>query len=127
MNNQDDPTTDASADRFSERATALFDDSVHTLDAQTRSRLNRARQNAVSQATPNRFRTYWVSAAAAVAVVAVAGAMLWSAQELGTEYVPPAVTSDFEILLDPDSLELLEDLEFYSWMDESVIAGGDVG
>jgi len=127
MNNRDDQATGASDEQFSKRAATLFDDSVQTLDAQARSRLNRARHNAVSQATRNRPRTYWVSAAATVAAVAVTGAMFWSAQGPGRDYVAPAVTSDFEILLNSDSLELLEDLEFYSWMDETVLSGGHVG
>lgn len=127
MKTHDDQATNESDEPFSKRAATLFDDSVQTLDAQTRSRLNRARRNAVSRTVSTRPRTYWLSVAATVAVVGVSGAMFWTAQEPGTEYVPAAVTSDFEILLDSDSLELLEDLEFYSWMDETVITGGDVG
>ena len=33
------------------------------------------------------------------------------------ETVVPAVATDMEILLTEDSLEMLEDLEFYSWID----------
>ena len=29
----------------------------------------------------------------------------------------PSTASDLEILLDEDSLEMLEELEFYSWID----------
>lgn len=127
MIKQDKQAMDAHDERFSERAAALFDTSVQTLDGQSRSRLNRARQKAMSQASRKTPRTYWIPAAASVAVAAIAGAMLWSAEDLDTAYVPPAATADFEILLDTDSLELLEDLEFYSWLDESVISGGHVG
>lgn len=39
---------------------------------------------------------------------------------------PPAGTdaADFEILMSDDSLEMLEELEFYSWLD---LAAGDDG
>ncbi len=127
MINREQQAIDVNDERFSERAAALFDNSVQTLDGQSRSRLNRARQNALSQTSRKTPRSYWLPAMASVAVAAIAGTMLWSADDLDTDYVPPAVTADFEILLDTDSLELLEDLEFYSWLDETAISGGHVG
>ena len=33
------------------------------------------------------------------------------------ELTPPATAGDFEILLDEESFEMLEELEFYSWID----------
>jgi hypothetical protein len=44
------------------------------------------------------------------------------------ESMPVEVVSDFEILLQDESLEMLEDLEFYSWLDDvDLDAGGNVG
>ena len=40
----------------------------------------------------------------------------------------PVSAADFEILLSEDSLDMLEDLEFYSWIDTANLEpGGDVG
>ena len=46
------------------------------------------------------------------------------------EHSAPAAgpATDFEILLSEDSLDMLEDLEFYSWMDTANLdSGSDVG
>ena len=62
---------------------------------------------------------------AAAAVVAV---VVW--QGAPVEHGAPAAgtATDFEIMLSEDSLEMLEDLEFYSWMDmASLDTDGDVG
>jgi hypothetical protein len=62
---------------------------------------------------------------AAAAVVAV---VVW--QGAPVEHSAPAAGSatDFEILLSEDSLDMLEDLEFYSWMDAANLdSGSDVG
>jgi hypothetical protein len=39
--------------------------------------------------------------------------------------VPTSTATDFEILLNEDNLEMLEELEFYSWLD--LDAGANVG
>ena len=112
------------------RARALFDDSVETLDAATLSRLNQGRQRALQEirvAGPAGQWARWVPAGglAAAAVVAV---MVW--QGTPVEDTAPAAGSaaDFEILLSEDSLDMLEDLEFYSWIDTANLEpGGDVG
>lgn len=43
------------------------------------------------------------------------------------EFVPPTIASDFEILLDQDDFEILQDLEFYSWIDFDDDTGANVG
>ena len=41
---------------------------------------------------------------------------------------PAAMVTDFEILLSEDSLEMLEELEFYSWIDpQDLETDGNVG
>ncbi len=101
------------------QAKALFDDSVEQLDAATLSRLNQGRQKALEEvrvAGPSGHWVRWVPAGglAAAAVVAV---VVW--QGAPVEHSAPAATSaaDFEIMLSEDSLDMLEDLEFYSWID----------
>ena len=100
---------------FEARAKALFDDSVAALDGETQSRLNRGRQAALSEIRGR--RSLWptlvpVTGVAAAAVVAVL--VIGRAPEMEALDAP---VTDIEILLDEDSLEMLEDLEFYSWME----------
>lgn len=100
---------------LAEKAKRLFDESVENLDANTRSRLNRGRQAALEQLAGGRPAwVQWVPAAG-VAAAAVIAVVLWTGEQPVDELTP--VASDFEILLTEDSFEMLEDLEFYSWMD----------
>lgn len=112
------------------QAKALFDDSVERLDAATLSRLNQGRQKALQEvrgAGPAGQWARWVPAGglAAAAVVAI---LVW--QGAPVEQSAPAAGSaaDFEIMLSEDSLDMLEDLEFYSWIDTANLdSDSDVG
>ena len=112
MSNTDD-------DRFVEKAKSLFDQSADGLDGATRSRLNQGRQEALTelQSRATRFGqwTRWVPAGAVAAVAAVA-VVLWNGNP-EVDSLATAAISDFEILLDDDSFEMLQELEFYSWLD----------
>jgi hypothetical protein len=120
----------SSQDDFESRAKALFDDSVDGLDGATRSRLNRGRQRALAELGSNAVSfgrwTRWapvtgVAAAAAVAVV------LWNVNPAPGPGAQIPVY-DFELLMNDDSLEMLQDLEFYSWMDiDGAPADGNLG
>ena len=104
--------------RFAERAKQRFDDSVERLDAATLSRLNRSRHAALAEIAAQRGNARWrrwmpvtgLAAAAAIAAVLIV-------QPYGVD-LPEATddVTDFEILLGDDSLEMIEDLEFYSWI-----------
>lgn len=109
---------DMGADKaFAEKAKRLFDESVESLDGQTRSRLNRGRQAALAELKSG--KPVWVqwAPAAGVAAAAVVAVVLWTGNPPVDELTPMASASDFEILLTEESLEMLEDLEFYSWID----------
>lgn len=106
-----------SADDFAAKAKALFDESVDGLDAETRSRLNRGRQAALAGLGGSRQRWMQWLPAAGVAAAAVAAVMLWSGNPQINELAVPDVAVDMEILLTEDSFEMLQDLEFYSWID----------
>lgn len=115
---------DADGDEaFASKAKALFDDSVEGLDAESRSRLNRARQAAL--AANGSRRPAWVQwlPAAGVAVAAVFAVVLWTGSRPGTVQAPATSATDFEILLNEDSLEMLEELEFYRWIELADQAG----
>ena len=105
-----------------QRSRELFEDSVGRLDARTRSRLNQARQQALNELKKGRTHRYWLTAPlgglAAAALIAV---VMMS----GREATAPRQESvalpldDFDIVADADSLELLQDVEFYSWLAEA--------
>lgn len=117
-------------EKFAEDARRLFDDSVGRLDANTLSNLNRGRHAALAElkvGESRRLRSRWlplagVAAAAVVAVIVVRG-------PTGMDVViDPVTATDFEMLLDEESLEMLEDLEFYSWLEAADLeANGNVG
>jgi len=112
------------------KAKELFDDSVERLDAATLSRLNQGRHQALAEMQRSPRMAQWrrlvpvtgVAAAALVAVLLVRG-------PAGVEMAEDAITaSDFEMLLQEDSIEMFEDLEFYALLDEvDTVAGDDVG
>lgn len=105
------------------RARELFDASVEGLDAETRSRLNRARQAAVAEAEHARHRPWrtWLPAAAA-ASVALLAVVLWRAPGDGT--VPSARTPEsapapevVELLANGEAFDVAnEDPAFYAWL-----------
>lgn len=117
MNNRDNKVN--KHDPLVGRAKALFDESVQGLDGHTRSRLNRGRQAALAKIKSGRdFKTLspWVPAAG-LAAAAVFAVVLWNAQVPTSDMAPLAEATDFEILMDENSLEMLQELEFYSWID----------
>jgi hypothetical protein len=120
----------AADEAFVEQAKKHFDESVANLDGATRSRLNQGRQAALAElgAGPRQW-VQWAPAAG-VAAAAVVAVVLWTGNPPVDELTPPTATADIEILLTEDSFEMLEDLEFYSWIDleeETDAPGGNVG
>ncbi len=109
-------------DVFVRAAKARFDDSVRQLDAGTRSALARGRQAALDAAGPARRPAWfrWMPAAGLATAIAVT-AILLRAPEV--EPTLPGDT-DIEILLGGDSIEMLEDLEFYAWMEQQALEEG---
>lgn len=113
-----DPT-DRDDEVLSAQAKAVFDRSVDRLDAATLSRLNQSRHRALEHAGKRRSAMAlqrWAPATglAAAALVAVA---VWTTNEEPAPSVSPTVATDLEIILELDEFEMLEDLEFYSWID----------
>ena len=111
------------------QAKSLFDESVDRLDAATLSRLNQGRQKALQKARVAGAGGQWArwAPAGGLAAAAIVAVVVW--QGAGVEHSTPAVGSaaDFEIMLSEDSLEMLEDLEFYSWIDAANLdSGSDV-
>lgn len=119
MNKRNDVTAE---NVFAGKAKEVFDESVAGLDGETRSKLNRARQAALAELGTGQPAWQRWAPATGVAAAAVATLVLWTGGPQLDDVTVPAVAADMEILLDEDSLEMLEDLEFYSWIDlEEVI------
>ena len=105
-------------ERFAAKSRELFDTSVDGLDAATLSRLNRSRQRALARAyRPGRAWLRWMPATSVAVAVAVGIVMLNG--PAGSRVDAPLTTVDFEMLLEDDGLEMFEDLEFYSWLDQA--------
>jgi hypothetical protein len=106
---------------FEKRSKALFDESVDGLNGQLRSRLTQARYKALAEVPVSRLqatRRFWMPAAglAATALIAVLVVMPYTR----TERALPATfaaADDMALLLNDDDLEMIEDMEFYAWLD----------
>ena len=108
------------------QAKETFDQSVDGLDAATLSRLNRGRQAALAEAgRPGREWLRWMPATGVAAAVLLA---LVTLNGPGDIEVLSAPATDLEIVLSEESIEMLEELEFYSWLDTQELEGdGDLG
>jgi hypothetical protein len=117
----------ANKDAFTDQSKALFDESLERLDGATLSRLNQGRQRALAEldrAAPHGPWLRWVPVTG-VAVAALIAVMVIN-QPVPVE--EPVTVIDFEMLMEHEELELLEDLEFYSWLElADADTNGDVG
>ena len=111
---------------MAQQAKEAFDQSVDGLDAATLSRLNRGRQAALAEAGhPGRQWMRWMPATGVAAAVLLA---VLTFQSPGDVDIISAPATDLEILLSEESIEMLEELEFYSWLDTQELEGdGDLG
>ena len=117
-------------EEFARRAKSLFDQSVDRLDAETLSRLNRGRQAALAELDRTGLAGHWARwvPAAGLAAAAVAAVVMWQGNAVDARVPSNGSVTDFELLLGEDSLEKIEDLEFYSWIEPSDFeSGGNVG
>ena len=115
-------------EQISKQAKELFDDSVERLDAATLSRLNQGRHRALEELRESRHSAQWLrwAPAAGMAAVAVVAVIVMRGPEVVE--IAPVTASDFEMLLEEDSFEMFEDLEFYAVLDAVASeANGDVG
>lgn len=123
MNERDDIATD---DALAAKAKTVFDKSVDGLDGETRSRLNRGRQKALAELGGGGIRWMQWAPAGGLAAAAVLAVVIFTGNPQIAELEVPEVATDMEILLTEDSLEMIEDLEFYSWIDfDAETANGD--
>ena len=122
---------DMDKEQVAERAKTTFDASVERLDAATLSRLNQGRQAALRELGRRDWFAgrgpLWLPATGIAAAALVALVVMRGPDDLDVA-ADVVMTTDFELLLEDESLEMLEDLEFYSWLDsEDFEANGNVG
>ena len=113
-------------ENLTEQAKRSFDESVDRLDAATLSRLNRSRHAALAE-VGRREREWlrWAPATGVAAALLLTVFVLRGPADVGVITAP---ANDLDILLSEESIEMLEDLEFYSWLDtEDFESDGDLG
>jgi hypothetical protein len=103
------------------KARAAFDESVENLDAEIRSRLNRARQAALAGGEPARAPVWRSWAPAGAIAAAVMAAVLWrmpGANDASQVQINGEAPIEIvELAAEGDDFELLsEDPEFYTWV-----------
>ncbi len=113
-------------EELAELAKRAFDQSVDGLDGATLSRLNRGRQAALAEIRrPRNQWLRWLPATGAVATVLIAVIVLRGPADIDAITAP---ASDLDLLLSEESIEMLEELEFYSWLETQDFEGdGDLG
>lgn len=106
-------------DELERKARALFEDSVERLDAQTRSKLTQARNRALDEVKHGATRRRWIWApAGGVAFAAIVAVVLgWGGLRSGGENDAVAF-EDIDIVTDSESFEMLQDVEFYTWLQD---------
>lgn len=105
---------------FERKARALFEESVERLDARTRSKLTQARNRALEEVGKGVARRRWIWApAGGVALAAIVAVVLsWGGLRSGAETGAVAL-EDLDIVADSESFEMLEDVEFYMWLEDA--------
>ena len=102
---------------------------MEQLDGATLSQLNQNRQRALARAAKAPLSIRWQQwvPATGVAAAAVFAAVLWTGNGSVDGLAPTSTAADFEIILEVDDFEMLEDLEFYSWINLEEQTDSNVG
>lgn len=111
---------------FLNQVREVLDESTASMDAQTASRLNRARQRALDLGLKPRSRWVWPSLALATAA-SLTLALSLAVHMPDTAPLPAAaaadLSQDLELLAGSEDLELIENLEFYAWLEQQSLDG----
>jgi hypothetical protein len=104
------------------RAKAVFDESVDNVDGRTRSALTQARHAALAELEDGKHSHAWriwgplSGATAAMLVLAVMFGPIWTTTQAPQDSGAMPF-EDFDIVADAENFELMEDLDFYAWLD----------
>jgi negative regulator of sigma E activity len=107
---------DEGEEAFVRRVKAMLDEGNAHLDARVRSRLTQARHAALAQADsrPSLWLRQWAPAAG-IAAAAVLAVLVWPSPP--REQPQDEALNDLEIVLAGENLDMLENLDFYEWVD----------
>ena len=116
---------------FERRTKLLFEESVAALDGETRSKLTQARYRALDELSVPARRAWgraWLPAGAAAAVTMLS-VMLWQGQvaSVSDPSFDVAAVTDLEILMGEEELEMIQELEFYAWLEDQAELISDEG
>lgn len=104
-----------------------LDVDTRDLDATTASRLNRARQQALDDGLRRRRHSPWLWSGLATAMVLVLTLAVMvrtpAPPALPTPVAADQAAEDFEMLAGTEDLELIENLEFYAWLEQQSLDG----
>jgi len=103
-----------------EQSHAALERSARELDPETLTRLAQARARALERAGRRTHPRIWLLGGGLAS--ASAAALAWLLLSPSVEPGPALVVEDLELLSSTESLELLQDLDFYEWLesDESI-------
>jgi len=109
--------SDEKVKAFVEAARQQLDEQADALDELTLARLRAARKRALDTAPKRDW--YWIPAfGTAIAVALALAVLIWpSNSQL------PGALDDWEIVASQDDLELIEEFEFYEWLEATQNAG----
>lgn len=113
--------TSESGTRLAGRVRTLLDADLETLDRATQARLRWSRAAALRSAVPARRRFAWAQVGA-FATLALAFVLLLPIHGNDGTKVAESV-GDLDLLVTEENLEMLEDYEFFLWLEEANAAG----
>lgn len=113
---------DEQLDPLAAAAKRLLDQSVQDLDRKAVLAVQRARVNALGQASARRPWFRWAGAVGLASMAALAVTM-WMWQSTGVNH-SHLLLEDLELMQSPENLELSEDLEFYDWLADGAATTG---
>jgi len=105
---------------FNAFARARLDETLDGMDGAERTRLAAIRRQAL--ASGQRRRGWWLPASLATAVAALMLVWMLPQQQTNSD-MDVAAIADLDLLASDVDLDLLEDVEFYQWLDEANHAG----
>lgn len=105
------------SDLMLQRLRQHLDRSSTDLDGATLSKLNQARQRALDTTSRSVALSSWQRPLLVGSAIAVlVGIFMLQTAHLPTESVSPMAAADLELLAAGEDLELIENLEFYAWL-----------
>lgn len=101
-------------DDFLKQIKQALDRQSESLDGETLSRLNSARQAAIQTADKKHKQLLWLPASGLAAAVLLTSLFLFRSNDI--DMIQNGNIDEIELIASSEQLELLEQLEFYQWL-----------